>query len=59
MLRQVIVHNNLYDVSTRKSTKTDWVACGSFMGEHYDAKGRIESAALRSWAEWARNKTKP
>jgi hypothetical protein len=59
MLRQVIVHNRLYDVSTRKNSKMDWVACGSFMGEQYDATGRIESAALRSWAEWARNKGNP
>jgi hypothetical protein len=52
----VRVRGELCILEVERRPKREWVACGEYMGEYYEAKGNVPRSAAERWREWAKVK---
>lgn len=44
------------EVSVHQKSRSVWIASGTYLGEHIEAKGRSEINAIANWRETARHR---
>jgi hypothetical protein len=50
----VKVWNNDIEIDLEQSSKTVWIASGSYLGKHFTTKDSSANTAAKRWAEAAR-----
>ncbi len=54
--RTVEVWGKRYTVTTRKKSKSVWIAVGDYMGKRIEVEDRSEATAIKGWRDAARFK---
>lgn len=56
MERTVKIHNEDITISVYQTSKSVWVASGTYMDQSFQTKGRTSSSAVKLWIDAARYK---